>query len=85
MFSIFINNKLIEDVSGNIFLEELRGNCLFIEELNKEINFSKKIIKTYSASGPDEFYLNNFKSVGIEHEFLDVKDSQKIETYIDEI
>ena len=81
----FINNKLIEDVNGNIFLEELRGNCLFIEELNKEINFSKKIIKTYSASGPDEFYVNNFKSVGIEHEFLDVKDSQKIETYIDEI
>lgn len=81
----FINNQLIEDVNGNIFLEELKGNCLFIEELNKEINFNKKVIKSYSASGYDEFYINNFKSLGIEHEFLDINDSQKIETYIEEI
>ena len=58
---------------------------MFIEELNKEINFNKKVIKSYSASGYDEFYINNFKSLGIEHEFLDINDSQKIEIYIEEI
>ena len=42
-------------------------------------------MKIFSASGPDEFYLNNFKSVGVEHEFLDITDSQKIETFIEEI
>jgi len=81
----YINNQLVEDKNGNIFLENLNGNYLFIEELNKDIEFNKKIMKTFSASGPDEFYLNNFKSIGIEHEFLDITDSQKIETFIEEI
>ena len=81
----FINNKLVEDNNGNIFLENLNGNYLFIEELNKEIVFNKAIFKTYSASSPDDFYLENFKSLGTEHEFLDITDSQKIETYIKEI
>ena len=81
----YINNQLVEDKNGNIFLENLNGNYLFIEELNKDIEFNKKIMKTFSASGPDEFYLNNFKSIGIEHEFLDITDSQKIKTFIEEI
>lgn len=82
---LYINNQLIEDNNGNIYLEELQGNCLFVEELNKEIEFKNKILKTYSASNHDKYYEDNFKSVGIKHEYLDLIDSQKIETYIEEI
>lgn len=74
-------NSLIEDENGNIELKPVLDNSIFINVLNKKTEFKKDVFKTFSTSKKDEFYLKNFKSVGIEHEFLDIKNSETIKSY----
>ena len=78
---IFSNNKLIEDTNGNIYLNKILDNSIYIEKINEKLNFEKTIFKTFSTSGPDKFYIDNFKSIDVEHEFIDTKDSVKIESF----
>ena len=78
---IFSNNKLIEDINGNIYLNKILDNSIYIEKINEELNFEKTIFKTFSTSSYDKFYIDNFKSIDIEHEFIDLKDSIKIESF----
>ena len=78
---IFSNNKLIEDVNGDIYLNKILDNSIYIEKINEELKFEKTIFKTFSTSAPDKFYIDNFKGIDIEHEFIDIKDSIKIESF----
>ena len=78
---IFSNNKLIEDINGNIYLKKILDNSIYIEKINEELKIEKTIFKTFSTSAPDKFYINNFKSIDVEHEFIDSKDSIKIESF----
>ncbi|EFE85892.1 hypothetical protein [Fusobacterium periodonticum] len=78
---IFSNNKLIEDANGNIYLNKILDNSIYIEKINEKLNFEKTIFKTFSTSGPDKFYIDNFKSIDVEHEFIDTKNSVKIESF----
>ena len=78
---IFSNNKLIEDTNGNIYLNKILDNSIYIEKINEELKFEKTVFKTFSTSMFDKFYLDNFKSMDVEHEFIDVKDSIKIESF----
>lgn len=78
---IFSNNKLIEDINGNIYLKKILDNSIYIEKINEELKIEKTIFKTFSTSTPDKFYIDNFKSIDVEHEFIDSKDSIKIESF----
>lgn len=78
---IFSNNKLIEDIDGDIYINKILDNSIYIEKINEELKFEKTVFKTFSTSIFDKFYLDNFKSMDVEHEFIDVKDSIKIESF----